>query len=29
VEGMPLSMIEAEVGSADVYILPVEYYEYF
>lgn len=28
-EGLPLSMIEAEVGSADVYILPIESYEYF
>jgi uncharacterized protein YaaQ len=28
-EGIPLAMIEAEVGSANVYILPVEYYEYF
>lgn len=28
-EGLPLSMIEAEVGSADIFILPVDYYEYF
>ena len=28
-EGLPLTMIEAEVGSANVYVLPVEFYEYF
>ena len=28
-EGLPLAMIEAEVGSADVFILPVEFSEYF
>jgi len=27
--GLPLTMIEAEVGSANVYVLPVEFYEYF
>jgi uncharacterized protein YaaQ len=27
--GLPVSMIEAEVGSADIYILPIESYEYF
>jgi uncharacterized protein YaaQ len=29
VEGALPSMIEAEVGSASVYVLPVEYYEFF
>ncbi len=28
-EGLPLSMIEAEVGSANVYVLPIEVYEIF
>jgi len=28
-EGLPLNMIEAEVGSANVYALAVDYYEYF
>jgi len=27
--GLPMAMIEAEVGSADIYILPVESYEFF
>lgn len=28
-EGLPLNMIEAEIGSANVYTLPVESYEIF
>ena len=28
-EGLPMTMIEAEVGSANVYALPIAYYEYF
>jgi uncharacterized protein YaaQ len=28
-QGMPPNMIEAEVGSASIYVLPVDYYEAF
>ena len=28
-EGFPMAMIEAEVGSANMYILPIDYYEVF